>query len=433
MKRRDFIASGASLAATTALAGCGQQQTAGVSAARHALAPADIYIPGYAPQKARFKGVPALEHPRMRRAIPKGYDQTITMLTKFGLDGSIRQALFPIWGHDIAISPDKRTGFFGSMERQTYVAFDPKTLDLVTLGRPFQPDWIGGGHSAFLSSGVLAVTERAPRRPYSGRPEDHFGRVTLREPRSLRIVGDFSTHGIAPHEIRLLDDDKHAVLANYGTTIPASGSKDYGTPRHIVEACVTIVEIDSGKLVEKYHGNSKEELRHLCARDRDTIFAIQTEMIKEHEDRAFFRGRSTAHTIDPTNVNNTSFGVAATMHTNAAKGRLEKVGSRADQQLMRHGLSIEYDPNYDEVIASYPATHAVMVFDASSGQVKQKLDCEPLGLQYPSGIAMLPGQNYYVVAGYWQNLYVFERGSHKLQRELSHYPVNFGHSHIVAA
>ena len=127
----------------------------------------------------------------MRRAIPKGYTQNITMLTKFGLDGTVRQALFPVRGHDVAISPDRRLGFFGSMEQQTYVAFDPNTLNRVALGAPFKPDWIGGGHGEFLANGLLAVTERAPKTPYRGKPADHYGHVTLREPRYAQDRGRF--------------------------------------------------------------------------------------------------------------------------------------------------------------------------------------------------------------------------------------------------
>ena len=432
MKRRDLLAYGASLAGVSALAGCATVQAGDVTSTTPSLAPADIYIPGYAPWQARFQGVPAPAHPGLRKAIPKGYDGRITMLTKFGLDGSVRQALFPIRGHDVAISPDKRVGIFGAMERQTYVAFDPETLDLVAMGRPFQPDWIGGGHSVFLSKKLVAVTERAPKIPYSGTPEDHFGRVTLRNPQTLEIEHDFSTFGIAPHEIRLLEDGKHAVMANYGTTIPPGGGTSYGLPLHIVEPSVTIVEVESGKLVEKYLGNTKEELRHLCARDRETIFAIQTELQRDDQDARFFKDRKIVHTFDTSNADGTSFAVAPTVRINTRSGRLKPLGSGANRQKMRHGLSIEYDPDHDEVISTYPSTHTVIVFDADSGAVKQVTDCEPIGLEYPCGIALLPGQNYYVVAGNWRNLYVFERGTHKLMRELSHYPINFGHSHIVA-
>ncbi|QGX99485.1 DUF1513 domain-containing protein [Roseovarius faecimaris] len=438
MKRREFVLAGG---VSAVLAGCDAPRLGGADrlafgatqqAAPPDLSGIDLYIPGYAPWLAKYQGVPVLEHPRMRRAIPKGYDQNITMLTRFGFDGSVRQALFPVRGHDIAISPDKRLGFFGSMERDTYVAFDPKTLDRIALGKPVRPYWIGGGHGAFLGNDLVAVTERAPKRPYSGKPQDHFGHVTLRDPRSLKIVGDFSTHGIAPHEIRILSDGSHAAIANYGSTV-APGETDYGLPRHIVEPSITVVEMESGKLVDKYLGNAREQLRHLCARDRETIFAIQAELIGEGEDRHFFKGQAAAHDADPTNSEGTSYAVAPTVRVNTASGRLVEVGTAAARTLMRHGLSIEFDEAHEEVIASYPATHTVMVFDAGSGALKHRTECQPIGLQYPCGIALLPGQEFYVVAGYMRNLYVFERGTHRLHRELCHYPLNFGHSHIVAA
>ena len=207
---------------------------------------------------------------------------------------------------------------------------------------------------------------------------------------------------------------------------------DYGVPRHIVEASITIVDINSGKLVEKYIGNQRQELRHLCVRDRETIFAVQAELIRHGGEERFFASQTTAQDLDPTNPAGAAFDVAPTVRADPQSGRLEKLGDRVSRNLMRHGLSIEHDEIHDEVIASYPASHTVLVFDAPTGELKAKIDCAPIGLQYPCGIALLPGQNYYVVTGYMRNLYVFERGSHKLMRELCHYPLNFGHSHIVA-
>ncbi len=437
MKRRDFLHAGALGGAASVLGGQAFSATTDATGQQAngetpKLKPADIYIPGYALKTANYQGVPALDHPQMRRAIPSGYDGKISMLTKFSTDGSVRQNLFPVRGHDIAISSDGKTGVFGSMERQSYVTFDPETLDLVALGTPFGPDWVGGGHGIYLTDGTLALSERAPIIPYTGKPEDHFGRITLRDPQTMKIIGDFSTHGISPHEIRMLDDGTHAVIANYGTTVPPGGGTDYGLPRHMVEASVVVVDIHSGKLVEKYFGNETQEIRHLCAKDAETIFAIQAELVEAGSEQHFFSENKAVYGRDPTNTKGMAFTMAPTVKVNTATGRLETLGSDARQQLMRHGLSIEYDARNDEVIASYPATHTVLVFDAPSGEVKQQINCEPIGLHYPCGVALLPGQDFYVVTGYWRNLYIFERGTHRLIRELCHYPVNFGHSHIVA-
>lgn len=239
----------------------------------------DIFIPGYWPGAARYEGGPALDHPHLARAVPKSYKGPVRLLTRLGLNGDVTQALFPVHGHNVEISPDGQVGFFGSMEYRSYVCFDPKTLDLIARGKPYAKGWIGGGHGAFVQNGaLLALSERAPRVGYRGSPEKHFGRITLREPDTLKIVESFSTHGISPHDVRLLADGKHLAIANYGSTYPRR-KKQYGVPRHVVEPSVTIIDINDGRLLAKYvSGSNRMELRHLCAHDFDTIFAIQTEL-----------------------------------------------------------------------------------------------------------------------------------------------------------
>ena len=48
-------------------------------------------------------------------------------------------------------------------------------------------------------------------------------------------------------------------------------------------------------------------------------------------------------------------------------------------------------------------------------------------------MTFLPDGKHYAVTGYWENMFVFERGTHRLVRELCLYPLFFGHSHITAA
>lgn len=394
----------------------------------------DIFIPGYWPGAARYEGVAALDHPHLARAVSKRYKGPVRLLTRLGLGGDVTQALFPVHGHNVEISPDGQVGFFGSMEYQSYVCFEPKSLDLITLGKPYAKDWIGGGHGTFIQNGaLLALSERAPRVGYRGSPEKHFGRITLREPETLKIIESYSTHGISPHDVRLLADGKHLAIANYGSTYPKR-RKQYGVPRHVVEPSVTIIDIEDGRLAAKYvSGSRRMELRHLCAHDFDTIFAIQTELGLGDQDEIYHRNDGTAYETDLTALETESYLSAPTLRVDRRSAELQPLGSAQMQELMRQGLSIHYEPVHREIIATYPSTHAIMVYDAASGDLKHHIDAGAMGLEYPCGLVLLKDSRYYVVAGYWKNLYVFERGSHRLMRELCHYTTFFGHSHITAA
>ncbi|MCR9139853.1 MAG: DUF1513 domain-containing protein [Alphaproteobacteria bacterium] len=439
MKRRTFfkIGAAASIALNpSALRGASAETCSALpgDTPSDATASGDVFIPGYWPGAARYKGGDALDHPHLARAVPKSYKGPVRLLTRLGLDGDVAQALFPVHGHNVEVSPDGKIGFFGSMEYRSYVCFDPKTLDLITLGKPYRKDWVGGGHGVFVNQGAhLALTERAPRVGYRGSPEKHFGRVTLREPDTLKIIESHSTHGISPHDVRLLADGKHLAIANYGSTYPRR-KRQYGVPRHVVEPSVTVIDIDSGRLAAKYaSGSSSMELRHLCAHDFDTIFAIQTVLGLGEQDAAYHRSDPAAYAPDLTTRETESYLPAPILRVERASQSLRPLGSTEMQKLMRQGLSIHYEPTHQEIIATFPSTHAIMVFDAASGDLKHHIDGRTMGLEYPCGLVLLKDPRYYVVAGYWKNLFVFERGSHRLMRELCHYTTFFGHSHITAA
>ena len=85
------------------------------------------------------------------------------------------------------------------------------------------------------------------------------------------------------------------------------------------------------------------------------------------------------------------------------------------------------------MLASYPSSHQLMIFDGPTGGILERLDTRTVGMRYPCGITLLPDGAHYAVTGHWENMFVFERGSHRLVRELCRYPMFFGHSHITSA
>jgi hypothetical protein len=428
MHRRHLLKIGVSLAAppvfaTPAAAGDG------VDAAARRVS--TIFIPGYSPEYAYAEGLPVLEHPAFARALPAEYAGPASMLTRLDPKGDIRQALFPVAGHGVAIAPSGKLGFYGAMEGGRHTVFDTDTLDLIATGDPPAGDWVGGGHGVFSADGqTLFVSERAPLTGYLGTNEKHFGRLTLRDPKTLQIVETYSCHGVSPHDIRLMPGGTHIAVANYGTTYPA-GRTSYGLPRHIVEPSITIVDLADGTLVDKIEtGSKKMELRHLCAANEDSVFAIQIEPGERADELLYRLDEKVAYEVE-LSVDTIAHLPAAVLLVRRSKRQIAELGSRETQTLMRHGLSVAHDDKFSEVIATFPGSHRVMVFDASTGEVRRNIDCAALGLDHPSGLAIVPGGNHYIVTGYWKNLFVFRRGTHELVRELCAYTTFFGHSHIA--
>ncbi|MDQ2632410.1 MAG: DUF1513 domain-containing protein [Pseudomonadota bacterium] len=428
--RRSLLTGGALLA--LAAGSPTEAAPASAKAARRDLAGAAVYVPGYFPESAFANGKPLADNRRFNRAI-RG-QPVHKMLTRIGFDGSVRQTLLPVAAHDVQVAPDRSVGILCSMDGEQHTAFDPQTLELAAIGPSLGNGWHGGGHAVYLDGGkTVILSERAPSLPYQGKAARHYGRLTIRDPKTLKIAETYSTHGIDPHDIRLTDDGKYIVAANYGSTVSEKTGK-FTIPREVVQASITVIELSSGRLVDKrITGRGDTELRHLAAGRLDRIFAIQARYGSDHDDSRQLRSQNVAYESDITTDPGYNYMSAATLKYDAARNRLTKMGDANSTRLMRHGLSIRYDERYDEAIATYPTTHHVMVFDGATGAVSNVLDTRTVGLRYPAGLTFLPDGRHYAVTGHWENMFVFERGTHKLVRELCLYPLFFGHSHITAA
>ncbi len=79
---------------------------------------------------------------------------------------------------------------------------------------------------------------------------------------------------------------------------------------------------------------------------------------------------------------------------------------------MRHGLSIRYDERHDEAIATFPSTHQVMVFDGATGRCRTGSTRAPSACATPAASRSSPTASTNAVTGHWENMFVFERGTH---------------------
>ena len=429
--RRDLITGGALLG--LAAASASRPAAAGTADGNSGPRQAAVYVPGYMPQYAYANGMPVEQNRRLGRARGDA-DGVKRLLTRVGMDGSIRQALLPVAAHDVEVAPDRSIGILCGFEGGEHCSFDPKTLEMAGIAPSFAEGWRGGGHAAYLDGGrTVIVSERSPLQPGRGSLENVHGRLTVRDPETLKIRESYSTYGIDPHDIRLTDDGRHIVAANYGSVI-SEKTGQHTVPRTVVEPSITVIEVASGKLVDKVvTGRGRTELRHLAAGNLERIFAIQSTYGSATEDAAQRADDDVAYDFDLTSEPGLHYLGAATLKYDARRGKLSKMGGRTATRLMQHGLSIKYDARHDEVIATYPSSHQVMVFDGATGGLVTRYDTRTAGLRYPCGVTLLPDGEHYAITGHWENMFVFQRGRHRLVRELCLYPLFFGHSHITSA
>ena len=126
------------------------------------------------------------------------------------------------------------------------------------------------GHGCFSADGSVLFTTESDYR--SGE-----GKLILRDTRNYKIIAEFLTHGIGPHDVHLMPDAKTLVVANGGLrTHPDSGR----TILNLDSMQSSLVNIDSasGRLLSQHTLNeSKASIRHLDVADDGTV-AIATQV-----------------------------------------------------------------------------------------------------------------------------------------------------------
>lgn len=426
LRRRDVLTG--ALAAGAALLG-----PASGRAAAPRRSQAVYLVPGYRTDVASYRGRAVMDSAALRRDFPKGFEGPGTLLTRVSeADGSVTRALLPITGHAIAVAPSGGRAVWASMNGESLLSFDPRSLALESFARPRGADYIGGGHADFTADGrqVLFV-ERKRYGPRPARPQEQYGQVTIRDPADLSVLERYSCHGVSPHQIRILRDGRHVAISNYGSVNAPSA----GEAPEILEPSLTLLELVSGRLVEKWVGpDLRYEVRHLAADRLDRIAAVLARRVTTAEIRKVNRARPEIYEPDFSVLEEVAYMPAPVQFYDARQADTPPRASLPDRPMAaRQGQSILYDPEHDEMIVSFASSHNVIVFAAASGRIRKIVRTDRLGLRYPRGLALHPDGAHYAVSGSWRGLHLFRRGSHEHTVARALHTVFFDHSHLAVA
>ncbi len=123
------------------------------------------------------------------------------------------------------------------------------------------------GHGCYSHDGkILYTTENDYKK--------NRGVIVARDTSDWRIINEFSSYGIGPHEIRLLRSNKTLVVANGGIqTHPDYPRKKLNLPT--MQPSLTYIDALTGQLLSDYRlDNHHLSIRHLDVRNDDLVIAI---------------------------------------------------------------------------------------------------------------------------------------------------------------
>ncbi len=174
--------------------------------------------------------------------------------------GDIFNVALPERGHDIAVHPlKKECVFFARRPGRFAVA--------ITYDKNISPVWFNAkeerhfyGHGVFSPDGKLLYSTE---NDY----ENERGIIGVRDVMNgYKQIGEFSSHGLGPHDLALLSDGKTLVVANGGLlTHPDFGRKVLNLAE--MEPNLSYIDINTGELLEKHV--LKKDLHQLSIRHLD--------------------------------------------------------------------------------------------------------------------------------------------------------------------
>lgn len=277
-----------------------------------------------------------------------------------GSGDETHMAALPMRGHGLLVDPRKP-------DEALIIARRPGTLaakvDLKT-GRLVQ-QWEAGedrhffGHAVYSADGrSLFVSENDI--------ESGQGLVTVRDADDFRVLAEYRSHGIGPHDLLLMPDGVTLAVANGGIqTFPETGRVKLNRGR--IDSSLVYIDHRDGKLLGRYQVASTQlSLRHLALAPNGRLAAaLQFEGDRKQPGvplMMFHRGESALQFAD--------------------------APQEAWDRMKHYAASVSYDPSSDRFALTCPLGNVMACWD-SKGNYAGHIDMPKV-----SGVAFGMGQGF---------------------------------------
>lgn len=179
-----------------------------------------------------------------------------------GLDSSNMESMqIPFRAHDTLLLSQHQSLSFGRRPHNQMIVCDFKNNEQHIIdaneGRHFY------GHGCIdKKQNILFTGENAYG---DGNLKNNKGKgvVGIRDSKSFKLIGEYESYGIGPHDIHLMPDNKTLVVANGGIqTHPDYGRRKLNLAS--MQPSLVFIDKDSGKKIDEYRlENPKLSIRHL--------------------------------------------------------------------------------------------------------------------------------------------------------------------------
>lgn len=176
-----------------------------------------------------------------------------------------QQSLSGFRGHGVCVHPTKANTVVMCSRRPGLTGIEVNLQSgKITHQFSCRPAYHMTGHACFSQDGKSLFSSESHY-------ESGVGKIVIRDADNYQILDEYNSHGIGPHEIKLMPDAKTLVVANGGIlTHPNTGRKKLNLPT--MDSNLAYLDIGNGKLLEAARfSEAKASIRHIDVSEDGTV------------------------------------------------------------------------------------------------------------------------------------------------------------------
>jgi hypothetical protein len=341
----------------------------------------------------------------------EGIHTHLTVVSE-GSEREVKRVLLPGLAHSIL--PDEARAFVIPTDMQPWLySLDAETLEIESYFELPQGAYAFGGHAAFIpGTNLIAITTNSGK-------VGKYDRISLREKSTLREVANISSFGFEAHDIRASNDGKRLFVGHYGSLLGSGPYRQFSVKdldglmkkkrayslskmTNIYPAAVTVVEISSGKLLDRLSSVDSGAHCHFAVDSEENFYL-------PHQ---------------PSRITNRPDALTHPWFQEGEHGP-EHMDEFLPKMRAGFGTSVAYDEKSGEILIPSRWTENLNLLTEKNPDDFRTLDLKPAlpGLEKTHGLALHPdGKSYVITGNNWFATY--ERKTHRLIPERT-FPTNF--------
>lgn len=335
---------------------------------------------------------------KIETAVPSSpsYFDRHSVITELDIQsGKVKQSAIPIADAHSAIRLPNGNLLITSHHRNTSILIDENHQFIKRILAP--KGYLYGGHSRFLPQQNVAIV---PARFATPKGLADTGLIMAHDPESFEVIGQYSSGGIHPHEIRVLPNQSEFVITHYGD-IKTPHPK--GLEFHVIEPKLSVYDLQTFAKKRDYVQPIDGIYTHMDIGIHGDVYAVSNQYVaipdrKADAINALLQKHNLSHDLSLSFMSSRDSKLAipsAVIKVNPQTGEREEFLVSEAQQLRSQSVAAHMPSK--RIFATFVFSNTLVMIDEATRAVSA-IDAFKYGMQAIRGVGAIPNSDYIAIS-----------------------------------